>query len=76
MTISLEFGSAVARRLEQPELLLLNRLARRLLKNLGKERVTQIVDKERCYSIRIFPNYFMLVAFILPHKFSKIVLAV
>ena len=38
------------------QLLSLNRLARRLrfVKNLGNERVTQIVDKERCIKEQIF----------------------
>ena len=33
-----------------------------LLKALRNERVTQIVDKERCIKEQIFSNYFMLVA--------------
>ena len=58
------------------QLLSLNRLVRRLLticKNLGNERVIQIVDKERCIKEHIV---FKLVAFISPVKISKIVFTV
>ena len=47
----------------------------RFVKNLGNERVAQIVDKDVLKNRR-FLNYFMLAAFISPVKFSKIVFAV
>jgi len=58
----------------------LNWLARRLLticKKSWQRASNSIVDKERCMKEQIFfSNYFMLVAFISPVMFSKIVFAV